>query len=93
MRVVALTCSYHIATFTPDGLLKALESIRENAIVKDLVAEISGATVWHSFRRRRSRPCHHRSLIFQRDPNFVAKVDLCRHHRVREPLHFMRNAH
>lgn len=48
--------------------------IRDEAIGRGIVAEISGSTIWRWLSEDAIKPWQHRSWIFPRDPNFEAKA-------------------
>jgi hypothetical protein len=52
----------------------SIADIRQQVITQGLVAEISGATLWRWLSSDALRPWQHRSWIFPRDPDFVAKA-------------------
>jgi hypothetical protein len=52
----------------------SLAELRRAVVAHGLVAQISGATLWRWLSQDALRPWRHRSWIFPRDPDFVAKA-------------------
>ncbi len=73
VQVKALACELPVKLGLPLWRL-SIEEIRQHVIAQGLVAEISGATLWRWLSSDALRPWQHRSWIFPRDPNFVAKA-------------------
>ncbi|MCL6091714.1 MAG: hypothetical protein M1435_02010, partial [Actinobacteria bacterium] len=48
--------------------------IRDEAIGRGIVAEISGSTIWRWLSQDAIKPWQHRSWIFPRDPDFEVKA-------------------
>ena len=58
------------------------QEIANEAVVRGVVASISGTTVWRWLNDDAIRPWRHRSWIFRRDPDFEVKAG-----RVLDPYH------
>ncbi|CAN5584374.1 hypothetical protein BH24ACT21_BH24ACT21_18270 [soil metagenome] len=68
-----MACELPATSGVPLSRWSAGEVARE-AIDRDLVAEISGTTVWRWLAEDAIRPYYHRSWIFPRDPEFARKA-------------------
>src|SRR5215472_5314636 len=73
VQVKALACELPHRLGLPLSRL-SIEEIRQHVIAQGLAAEISGATLWRWLSSDALRPWQHRSWVFPRDPNFVAKA-------------------
>jgi DDE superfamily endonuclease len=72
-EVKALACALPQELGVPLSRLSRAD-IRQLAIERGIVAEISGATIWRWLAADAIRPWQHRSWIFPRDPDFAAKA-------------------
>ncbi|HWB71367.1 MAG TPA: IS630 family transposase [Egibacteraceae bacterium] len=73
MAVKALACELPASLGVPLSRLH-VPDIRDQAITRGLVAEISGTTIWRWLTADAIRPWTHRSWISPRDPAFAAKA-------------------
>ncbi len=73
MAVKALACELPVTLGVPLSRLH-VPDIRDEAITRGLVAQISGTTIWRWLADDAIRPWTHRSWISPRDPDFAAKA-------------------
>ncbi len=89
MAVKALACELPASLGVPLSRLH-VPDIRDEALTRGLVAEISGTTIWRWLTDDAIRPWAHRSWISPRDPAFADKagrvLDLYAHTFDGQPL-------
>ena len=73
MEVKAIACELPATSCVPLSRWSTEEVARE-AIARDIVAHISGTTIWRWLSEDAIRPFYHRSWIFPRDPDFADKA-------------------
>jgi hypothetical protein len=73
VRVKALACELPAERGLPFSRF-SVQEVANQAIIRGVVASISGATVWRWLTRDAIRPWRHRSWIFPRDPDFEVKA-------------------
>jgi hypothetical protein len=74
-EVKALACALPRELGVPLSRLSRAD-IRQLAIERGIVAEISGTTIWRWLAEDALRPWRHRSWIFPRDPDFAGKAGI-----------------
>jgi hypothetical protein len=72
-EVKALACALPRELGVPLSRLSRAD-VRQLAIERGIVAEISATTIWRWLAQDAIRPWRHRSWIFARDPDFAAKA-------------------
>ena len=73
MAIKALACELPATLKVPLSRLH-VPDLRDEAIARGLVADISGTTIWRWLSADAIRPWTHRSWIFPRDPDFAVKA-------------------